>query len=145
MNPTPAYYAVIPAEVRYADIPANAKLLYGEITALCSKEGYCWASNVYFAELYGVNVTTVSEWIRQLKGLGVLDYNIEKGKNRKILLREKAKGASEQPEAYASEKAKHNNTRENITKNNNTDKIDGTEILIQELIDFFMAAVWIPK
>lgn len=31
---TPNYYAIIPAEVRYASIPGNAKLLYGEISAL---------------------------------------------------------------------------------------------------------------
>ena len=33
MNETPNYYAIIPANVRYADLKPNAKLLYGEITA----------------------------------------------------------------------------------------------------------------
>ena len=38
----PAYHAVIPADVRYdARLKASAKLLYGELTALCDREGYC--------------------------------------------------------------------------------------------------------
>lgn len=39
----PNYYAIIPACVRYAKIKANAKLLYGEITALANKTGECYA------------------------------------------------------------------------------------------------------
>ena len=64
---TPGYYAIIPADVRYAkNLNANAKLLYGEITALCNKEGYCWASNTYFAELYGCTPQSISNWIQEL-------------------------------------------------------------------------------
>lgn len=37
----PAYWAVIPASVRYdRELPPNAKLLYGEVTALSDKLGY---------------------------------------------------------------------------------------------------------
>lgn len=62
-----AYYAIIPANVRYdADLPPNAKLLYGEITALCNERGFCWASNSYFADLYGVSKKSISKWIGAL-------------------------------------------------------------------------------
>jgi len=61
------YFAVIPANVRYANIPNGAKLLFGEITALCNEKGYCWATNSYFAELYGVDTRTIVRWINALE------------------------------------------------------------------------------
>ena len=62
-----SYYAIIPANVRYdTDLTANAKLLYGEITALCNEKGYCWATNDYFANLYNVSKKSISTWISQL-------------------------------------------------------------------------------
>lgn len=71
---SPSFFSIIPATVRYASIPGNAKLLYGEITALCSVEGYCYASDEYFArffqstcpELDHVTTRSIRRWIKAL-------------------------------------------------------------------------------
>ena len=68
MNEKPGYYAIIPAGVRYdKQLPQGAKLLYGEITALTNKNGYCWASNDYFAKLYSVSNRTIKSWLKCLE------------------------------------------------------------------------------
>lgn len=73
-----SYYAIIPANVRYdKDLTPNAKLLYGEITALCNQNGYCWAGNTYFAELYEVSKISVSKWVNQLVAKGYLSSTIQ--------------------------------------------------------------------
>ena len=68
----PNYYAVIPASVRYSNVTANAKLLYGEITALANKTGACFATNKYFANLYGVSIISISKWIKELSDAGFI-------------------------------------------------------------------------
>ncbi len=68
-----AYYAVIPAEVRYNQtLSAGAKLLYGEISALATRDGYCWASNPYFADLYQTTERTISRQIALLEQCGFI-------------------------------------------------------------------------
>lgn len=78
-----AYYAIIPADVRYdKDLPSNAKLLYGEITALCNERGYCWASNEYFAGLYEVSPRSITRWIGALEDKRYIRVElIRKGEN----------------------------------------------------------------
>lgn len=88
----PGYYAVIPADVRYDDgIPPNAKLLYGEISALIGKDGFCYASNAYFMNLYGFSEPTISRLISQLEKAGYIKRELEKDekgqvKRRKLYL-----------------------------------------------------------
>lgn len=85
----PNYYAIIPANVRYDKrLKPNAKLLYGEITSLTNKEGYCWADNAYFAELFEVSSETISRWISQLANYGYIDVELLQnlGNKRKIVI-----------------------------------------------------------
>jgi len=83
----PSYYAILTADVRYdKTLKPLARLLFAEITALCNKEGYCWASNQYFADLYEVDKTTVSGWIGQLKTRGYLTVQLEYKEGSKQIL-----------------------------------------------------------
>lgn len=73
----PNYYAIIPANVRYdKNLKDKAKLLYGEITSLSNKDGYCWATNRYFADLYDVSTTTISTLIKNLIDSGYIKSQI---------------------------------------------------------------------
>lgn len=79
-----SYYAIIPANVRYdKDLAPNAKLLYGEITALCNEKGYCWASNQYFAELYGVSILSIKRWVNSLVTKGYVYRTLTYKQNSK--------------------------------------------------------------
>ena len=67
MKEKPNYYAILSAEVRYDNrLKANTKLMYAEITALCDMNSECFASNSYFANLYGKSKTSISNWISEL-------------------------------------------------------------------------------
>lgn len=71
LDEKPNYYAIIPASVRYdRKLQPNAILLYGEITALTKKDGYCWAGDSYFADLYEVAKSTVQTWLKRLEQRG---------------------------------------------------------------------------
>lgn len=74
----PSYYAVIPAAIRYdKNLSASEKLFYAEITALTNMNGKCFASNGYFAELYGVDRSTITSWVRKLTQKGFIDVEYE--------------------------------------------------------------------
>lgn len=69
----PNFYGIMPANVRYdKNLKPMEKILYTEITALSNKEGYCFASNSYFGELYEVNKKTVSTWVNNLEKQGYI-------------------------------------------------------------------------
>lgn len=121
-----SYYAVLPANVRYDKrLTPNAKLLYSEITALCNERGYCWATNKYFADLYGVSNVSVSKWISQLCEFGYLNSEIVyKDGTKEILNRYLTivgEGIKEKFNTPIKEKFKDNNTSINNKFNTKID------------------------
>lgn len=139
-NENPSYFAIIPADVRYDKrLKANEKLMYGEITCLANKLGYCFSTNNYFAELYDVTPQAISGWIKNLEKCGYItcEYlhngteikerririvkdtnstNDEEGNSTKV-----EKGINKSLKGYK-QKFKDNNTSSNNTSNNNTSK-----------------------
>lgn len=119
----PSYFAIIPANVRYADITPNAKLLYGEITALCNKNGYCFATNSYFAELYGVSKVSISKWISELIDNYFIESEIVYKEGTKEILNRYLRivyyPIKEKLNTPIKENLKDNNTSINNTINNN--------------------------
>lgn len=64
-------FALIPASVLYDDqLPAKAKLLYGEIYRLSHANGYCYASNRDFMGILRCSEATVSRLIAALAERG---------------------------------------------------------------------------
>lgn len=83
----PNFYAILPASVRYdEELPPMAKILYSEITALANKDGYCFASNKYFEELYKMSERNVSRLLKQLCARGYILIKDGDSKQRKIYI-----------------------------------------------------------
>ncbi len=82
------YYAVIPSTILFnEDLKANEKLLYAVITILANKDGYCFASNTYLAELFNAKPHTISNWISHLNKLNFVCVEIIKNNKNEIVQR----------------------------------------------------------
>lgn len=145
MGEKPSYYAILTADIRYDKrLKPNEKLMYSEITALTNKEGYCHASNKYFAELYDVVPQTVSKWISHLEQLGYVTVELIRRDNqivqRKIQLpvntpiNKKVNTPSIKSEEGINKKVKGNNTSIN-NKKEIKEKVD--VLPIQKLSDYY--------
>lgn len=136
-----SYYAIIPADVRYdKTLPPNAKLLYGEITALCNERGYCWATNKYFADLYGVSTTSVSKWISALIDRGYIKSRIvykdgtKEIDSRYITIIQG--GIEEKLNTPIEEKLKDNTTSfSNTTRNKKKERKTGYDAILSQIED----------
>lgn len=125
-NASRAYYAIIPANVRYdSNLMPSAKLLYGEITALCNEKGYCWASDRYFAELYGVSKTTIQNWMKNLSDRKYITREVVYKEGTKEILRRYTRlfvyPIQENLHTPIQENLRDNNTSFNNTLNNTKD------------------------
>ena len=136
-----SYYAVIPATVRYDNnVVPSAKLLYGEITALCNEKGYCWATNDYFSKLYSVSKRTISTWIKSLCNAGyisaefVLDNSSQKVKMRCLKV-EANFDAHLMKTSIPSRKKVPAPHEENFAENNTINNISSSQIFEQSKIN----------
>jgi len=131
MSEKPNFYSVIPATVRYdTNLSSSEKLFYSELTAMSNSQGFCWASNSYFSELYNVSKSTVSLWIKKLESKNHIKVFYQK-EGKQIVKREiypiqkiergwseNQKGGSQKIERGWSENRKENNTSINNTSIN---------------------------
>lgn len=98
----PSYFSILTADVRYDKRLSDfARLLYSDITALCNKQGYCSATNDYFAQIFDKSRRTISATIASLAEAGYIEIEIIRdGSNavvaRKIWVQANAQKAAEQ-------------------------------------------------
>ena len=117
------YYSVVPAEVKYNnELTERAKLIYGEISSLSNKTGYCFATNGYLAKLYKCTNRTIQNAISNLQKYGLIKVVIENRNQRKIYLvtntKEETKAVS-----YENNFAEHEDTFTGGNENNFTHNI----------------------
>ena len=134
----PGYYGILPASIRYnKNLKPMEKIMYSELTALSNKNGYCNATNSYFAELYEVSKNTVSLWISDLEKAGYIKTKLiyEAGtkniKERRIYISDPiTKNNDTYHEKEVDPITKNNDTP--ITKNreDNNTSINNTRLII---------------
>lgn len=138
MDDKQTYYAVIPASVRYDEkLSANAKLLYAEITCLTNKNGECFASNNYFANLYHVTKQAISRWLLLLQKQNYINIEYFYKPNSKEIEKRLIKlnvsiniDTCQQKVLRCQQKVKDNNN--NITKSNIIYNVE----IVKEIIDY---------
>lgn len=143
MGEKPSYYAILTADIRYDKrLKPNEKLMYSEITALTNKEGYCHASNKYFAELYDVVPQTVSKWISHLEQLGYVTVELIRRDNQ--IVQRKIQLPVNTP---INKKVKGNNISINNKSINNKKEIkEKVDVLpIQKLSDYYQHNIGIIR
>jgi len=142
----PNYYAVIPATVRYdKSIPAGAKIMYGEITALSNQKGYCYASNTYFSKLYDCTPQAISKWIKQLENAGHvrIEYVGQQGiMQRRVSItvdryQHELRGVSTTVEGVSTT-VEHNNTSNNNTSSNKRARARFQPPTLEEVYFYFL-------
>ena len=154
----PNYYAILTSEVRYNEnLTPNAKLLYAEITALINMNGECFASNKYFADLYGKSKTTISKWVSELVKEGYVEVKLTYKEGTKQIDKryiQIKKGASLKKQVNPLlENAKDNNTivNNNTTYSNKKPSIEEIKqyclernngIDAEQFIDFYESKNW---
>lgn len=82
-------YVVLPTHILEDNTLSDSeKILFAEISGLCHKEGYCFASNEYLAQRHHCTKITISRWISKLVNRGYLISKIVNNNQRRLYLSE---------------------------------------------------------
>lgn len=80
-------YLLIPKFVYESDISSNSKLLYGLLNVLCTKEGYCWASNKYLSEKAKIKTRCLQYSLKELIDKSFIKVDINKNEKNQVISR----------------------------------------------------------
>lgn len=78
-----SYYMNIPAKVWDSELNAKAILMYGHITVLANKEGYCYSGNAYFEKVLNISTSSTSRYMNELEKLQLIKRVLIYKKNSK--------------------------------------------------------------
>lgn len=120
----PNYYAILTSEIRYSKSLSDfEKLLYADITALTNKNGYCTASNAYFANVFGKSTRSITRCISSLENNGFLVSTIRYKKGTKLVEERRlylstnlSRGIDKNVEGGIDKNVEGNNTSNNTNK-----------------------------
>ena len=86
------YYIVIPSDVLLNEkLSDKSKILFGIISNLLNREGFCYATNDYFEQILNCSTRTIQRSLEELEENKLIFIYIEKnakGTYRKIYTRE---------------------------------------------------------
>lgn len=93
------------------------------ISSLCAEKGYCWATNKYFAELFGIDEVSVSRKIKLLEKKKYISIEYEKRgcevKNRYLRLTKMLTDDLQKNQSTINKNVKENNINNKNTNINN--------------------------
>ena len=119
-------YAINPSTILYnKELKSSEKILYAMINSLACKEGYCFATNKYFAEELEVHSKTVSSWISHLKKKNFIIVEVVRNEKKQVVKRKIYLKDAPYPlnnryrYTLNNGQAIHQNTEDNIIRNNN--------------------------
>jgi len=88
MEKEQSYFMVIPASVWDSELSAKAMILYGHITVLANKKGFCFASNDYFAKQMRCNARTIQRCFVELESNNLITReNVYKEDSKEVDMR----------------------------------------------------------
>lgn len=88
------------------------------ISSLCAEKGYCYASNQYFAELFGISEVAVSQRIKKLEAKNYIEITYKK-KGCEVISREIRLKLTLTDDLRKLKPTIKENLKENNTSNNN--------------------------